>query len=103
MKTFEAYISENASDRKLRPAKWSPDKKTPGQILLKSKNKVLYKMYKSTSDSVNPYHVDMLCGVNVCRTFKDAMKFVDHMLTTANFGLYDVAPIDRKTVDWIES
>lgn len=104
MDTFKQYILGEASDGPKRKAKWSIDRKNPNYIKLKSGQRTLYVVNKIVGRRTDaPYMVSLSStGANMCKTFEDAMKFVDHMLKTANFDLYEVEPMKKEVKDWLE-
>ena len=104
MNTFNDYIRGKSVTSSKRKAKWSIDRKNPNYVKLKAGQKTLYVLNKIVSRKTDtPYMVSLLStGANMCKTFEDAMKFIDHMLKTANFGLYEVEPMKKDVKDWLE-
>ncbi len=104
MNTFNDYIRGKSVTSSKRKAKWSIDRKNPNYVKLKCGQKVLYVLNKIVSHTTSmPYMVSLSSGgANACRTFNDAMAFVEHMLATANFDLYEVEPMKMEVKNWLE-
>lgn len=109
MKTFNEYISEASalSEADAQKAKWIIDKKQRGHIILKAGTKMLFRMCKFP-DLSEPYCVNLISTIKrktpgkLFPTLKDAMNHIDKMFTYAFLDEYNVEPMSKEVVDWLE-
>jgi len=103
MQTFKEYIAEAAA----KPLKWAADKRNTNTVFLKSGSKILYRMYKiTTRKSDRPYMVEISRGAaNSCKNVAGCIEFLEHMLKTANMGMYgeSVPEMPKDVLDWLEN